>query len=415
MKRRQFLRDATLAAATFPWLTKNVLGGQAISEQGGEVASKMDPALARDWLARWEKNILGDARNRYCDREMGEEIGWLVSPFLNGFYYGYRATGDARWVERLVDWADSWIKRGVKEPDGFIGWPKGGSGGAQAQDLYTDSLLGEAMGLRPVVLMADEILKIPVLKERFGPQADAYLRLAGQVFEKWDSRGCWRQVKDGGLWVVPAFGMDPQTGKWTSGYERRTTDGFSNPANKQNHIARWLLAMHDVTGKPVYRERAEKWWQLMKSRLGTRGDGRYLVWNYWDPAGPWDLKPDGSPQHWVGVHPNGGYYEIDVEGMVAAFEHGLVFTRQDIDRLIATNRDFMWNQQVKDARFQRIDGGEPDPRWKDSPGVLWTALVPYDQTLRKVFLANHDPAGWGGLAATPWFLAREASGTSTMP
>jgi hypothetical protein len=96
---------------------------------------------------------------------------------------------------------------------------------------------------------------------------------------------------------------------------------------------------------------------------------------------------------------------------VAAFEHGLVFTRDDIQRLIATNRDFMWNQQVEGASFQRIDGGKPDARWKDSPGLLWTVLVPYDETLRKIFLANHDPASWGGLAVTPWFLAREAAGS----
>jgi hypothetical protein len=410
MKRRQFLKDATLAATALPWLTRNALGANVPGDQGGTVATQVDPALARDWLARWEKNILSDARNRYCDREMGEEIGWLISPFLNGFYYGYRATGDVQWVERLVDWADSWIKRGVKEPDGFIGWPKGGTGGAVEQDLYTDSLLGEAMALRPVVLMADEILKTPALKGRFGPHAEAYLKLAGLIFEKWDSHGCWREVKDGGLWVVPAFGLDPKTGKWTDGYERRTTDGFSNPANKQNHIARWLVAMYGVTAKPVYKERARSWWQLMKSRMRTREDGKYFVWNYWDPAGPWDLKPDGSPRHWVGVHPNGGYYEIDVEGIVTAHEHGLVFTKEDIQRLIATNRDFMWSQRIEGARFQRIDGGKPDPRWKDSPGVLWKALVPYDETLHKVFLANHNPAGWSGLAATPWFLARESSG-----
>ena len=29
----------------------------------------------------------------------------------------------------------------------------------------------------------------------------------------------------------------------------------------------------------------------------------------------------------------------------------------DIARLIATNRDFMWNKQIKNAKFQRIDGG----------------------------------------------------------
>jgi hypothetical protein len=144
--------------------------------------------------------------------------------------------------------------------------------------------------------------------------------------------------------------------------------------------------------------------------MKTREGGKYFVWNYWEPAGPWDYKPDGSMRHWEGVHPNGGYYAIDVESIVAAFEHGLVFTQDDIQKLIATNRDFMWNQQIKGASFQRIDGGKPDARWKDSPGELWTALVPYDETLRKIFLENNDPASWGGMAETPWFLARETPG-----
>jgi hypothetical protein len=336
---------------------------------------------------------------------MGEELGWLVSPFISGFHYGHLATGDTRWVELLWEWAEACHRRSLKEPDGFPGWPKTGSGGAVADSLYTDSLLGEAMLLRPIVLMAGRILKTPALAGKWGDQARSYLELAGTIFEKWDARGCWRKVEAGGLWVVPEWGIDQATGQWTAGYAERQTTGFSNPANKQNAIACWLLALHDATGKSVYRERAGAWFQLMKSRMRTRADGKYFVWNYWDPAGPWDYKSDGSTRHWVGVHPNGGYYGIDVEGIVTAFEHGIVFTRGDIDRLIATNRDYMWNQQVNGAKFQRIDGGAPDPRWKDSPGVLWTALVPYDETLRKILLANHDPAGWGGLVTTPWFLS----------
>ena len=262
------------------------------------------------------------------------------------------------------------------------------------------------MLLRPVVLMADEILKNPALNEKYGSEAKRYLQLAGQIFKKWDARDCWREAKDGGVWIVPAFGVDKNTGQWSSGYADRKTTGFTNPDNKQNHIARWLVAMHDATKRPVYRERAEKWFRVMKSRLKTRDGGKSYVWNYWEPAGPWDYKPNGTPKHWVGVHPNGGYYSIDVEAIVCAYEHGLVFTQAEVNRLIATNRDFMWNQSVAGARFQRIDGGSPDPRWQNSPGLLWVALVPYDETLRKIFLANHDPAGWGGLSTTPWFLAR---------
>lgn len=397
MERRDFLRYAGYHLC--------ICAGTSLRHPTAHAGPNATPEATRDWLARWERNILSRARTRHCDREMGEEIGWLVSPFLNGFHYGYLATGDSKWVEHLVDWADSWIERGVRGPDGFVGWPKSETGGSFAAAFHTDSLLGEAMVLRPIILMADEILRTTTLKEKFGSRAETYLELAERTFEKWETRDCWRRTSDGGVWVVPAFGIDPQTGQWTDGYARRDTDGFSNPANKQNHIARWLIAMYDVTDKPIYRERAELWWREMKSRMRTREDGKYLVWNYWDPAGPWDYKSDGTAKHWVGVHPNGGYYGIDVEGIVTAFEHDLVFTREDIARLIATNRDFMWDRQVAGATFRRIDGGQPDPRWKNSPGVLWTALVPYDTTLREIFLASHDPAGWGGLATTPWFLA----------
>jgi len=377
-----------------------------------DAAARMDEALARDWLARWEKGITGDARNRYCDKEMGEEIGWMVTPFLNGFYYGYMATGDPKWCDLLVDWADSLIKRSVKEPDGFFGWPKAGASSTDSfgKDLYTDSQLGEAMAFRPIVLMAGEILKTPALRAKYGPKAEEYIRLSERIFEKWNAWGAWREVKDGGVWVVPPVGIDQKTGQWAPGYDRRTVDGFTLPDNKQNYIACWLIAMYDVTKKPVYRERAEKWWRVMKSRMKLRDGDKYYVWNYWDPAGPWDSKPDGSLRHWVGVHPNGGYYGIDLEGIATAYEHGLVFTKADIDRLIATNRDFMWNHEVQGAKFQRIDGGTPDKRWAGSPGVLWMALTPYDDTLRKVFEANHKPDAWGGLSATPWYLARFARG-----
>jgi hypothetical protein len=407
VKRRTFLKKLVLATAVGPPLAGEVLGAEAPPPSSGSSPARLDPALVKDWLGCWEKSILNESRTRCCDRENGEEIGWLMSPFLNGFYYGYLATGDVKWVERLVEWADAWIKRGVIEPDGFVGWPKSGTGGMVEEGFFTDSLLGEAMGLRPVVLMAGQVLKDPTLKERFGGNAESYLDLANRVFEKWVSRGCWREVQGGGVWVVPNFGIDKQTGKWTESYARRRQEGFSNPANKQNHIARWLLAMHKVTGKPVYKEHAERWFRLMKTRLKTREAGKYLVWDYWDPSGPWDFKPDGSRRHWVGVHPNGGYYAIDVEGMVAAFEHGVVFTMEDMERLVATNRDFMWNQRVTGAAFRRIDGGEPDQRWKDTPGVLWTALVPYDERLKEVFLANHKPGGWGGLMQTPWFISRQ--------
>jgi len=348
---------------------------------------RMDDAKFQDWLRRWDKNITDDARNRYCDRELGEEIGWLISPFLDGFYYGYMATRDPKWVAMLMDWTDSWVRRGIQEPDGYVGWPKPKAAGTlvdQLDDYNADSLLGEVMALRPVVLLSGEILKDASLKAKFGPQAEKYLRLADQVYEKWDRRGAWRETKDGGIIpVVLPFGIDVQTGKWTNGYETRNAPGkgFSLPNNKANHVARWLLALSDVTGKPVYRERAEKWFQVMKSRMKLRPNGTFEIWNYWEPAGPWDYKPDGSPKHWVGVHPNPGYYQIDVTGIVDAHHHGLVFSAADIDHLIAT--------ALAEKRH-------------------WDALAPFSPDIQRKFEASHKPDGWGGLSTTPWYLMLQA-------
>jgi len=407
LTRRRALQLSLAAAGSMLW--PQWLWAQTAADKDTHnlyLGKGVDEQLARDWMSRWEKKMLADQKaDRSCDKEMGEELGWLVSPYLNGFYYGYRAAHDPKWIELLIDWSDAWTKRGVKEPDGAIGWPKdSGSNTAALPNLYTDNILGEAMALRPMVLMAAEIKKDPSLHAKYGAKMTGYVALAEQVFAKWDARGCWRDTAKGGVWVSPGFGIDQKSGGWTEGYARRTTDGFSIPANKQNEVARWLIALFDVTGKASYRERAEKWWRTMKSNLRLR-EGKYYVWNYWDPAGPWDYNPNKSTKHWVGVHPNGGYYLIDLGGIVAAYEHGLVFDKQDIDRLVATNRDFMWNHEVKNAKFRRIDGGLPDPRWLDEPGDLWTPLVFYDETLRKVFEANYEPASWRGLSATPWYVS----------
>jgi hypothetical protein len=389
----------------------SIAQGQTKDETTGAAAQagpRMDPALAKEWMKRWKQSIINDGRRRPCDKEMGEGIGGFVAPFLNGYYYGYMATGDREWVDRLIDWTDSVVKRGVKEPDGYIGWPKEVEEGvldylpAGETERCTDVEVGDALFLRPVALMAGEILKTPALKKEYGAKAEEYLQLAERTFEKWNSRGAWRETKEGGIWVVPQFGIDPKTGKWTEGYERRKTDANSLPDYKEDHISDWMLAMYDATHKAVYRERAEKWFQVMKSRMKLCDDGQYFVCDYWDPGVPSDTNADGSPKHSVGVHLNGGYYLTDVTAIVAAYEHGLVFTKEDIARLIATNRDFMWNQQVKGAKLQQTDGGKTE----NPQGLLWAPLAPYDPTLRKIFEANHNPGGWGGLSATPAWVAR---------
>jgi len=307
-----------------------------------------------------------------------------MMPYLAGFYYGHLATGDPAWVDLLINCADAWFGRAMTEPDGFPGWPKLGAAGTTVDNLdsfNTDSLLGEAMALRFVVLMSGEILKSPGLKEKYGAKAERYLTIAEQVFEKWNARGAWRDTEGGGsISVVLPFGIDRHTGKWTSGYETRNApgNGLSHPNNKANFVASWLLAMFNATGKSVYKERAEKWFRVMKSRMTVQSDGTYAIWNYWQPAGDWDYSLSFIPKHWIGVHSNAAYYGIDVESIVAAYENRLVFNEEDINRLVKT--------ALAQARY-------------------WTALVPYSKEIQQRFEADHRANSWAGLMLTPWYLA----------
>lgn len=349
--------------------------------------ARMDETKFKEWVARWERNMTAEARNRYCDSAVGEDIGWLMSPFMEGFRNGFLITGDTKWIDLQMDWTDSWLKRGVKEPDGFIGWPKADAAGTKMDKLDTftaDSMLGEAMVLRPIVLMAGEILKTPSLRDRYGVKAESYLKFAEQIYQKWDQRGGWRETKDGGIIsLVMPYGLDAKTGNWTVGYSNRNDAslGFSHPDNKANLVACWLLAMSDATGKPVYRQRAEKWFRLMKSRMKPQGNGVYQIWNYWQPAGPWDYLPNGSPKHWIGVHPTKGYYAIDAEAIVDAIEHDVVFNDEDLKRLIAT--------AIQEKRY-------------------WPSLAPYNVQIQAEFEKTIKPDSWDGLSLASHYLALQA-------
>ncbi len=85
------------------------------------------------------------------------------------------------------------------------------------------------------------------------------------------------------------------------------------------------------------------------------------------------------------MHPNDGYYATDVQAMVAAYEHGVVFNADDLGHLIRT-------AQVHERQ--------------------WPALAPYDATIRARFEQALKPDGWAELALVPWYLAEQRASAS---
>ena len=261
MNRRKFLKDlssTTLTLAALPALD----APSVWAAPAQDASSWMPPALAKTWLEQWQKSILSGARSRYCDKELGEEIGWLITPFLSGFYYGWRATHDAAWVDRLVDWTDSWVRRGLTEPDGFIGWPKRDAAGTDTDQLNSynaDSLLGEAMALRPGHAHGRPNPERPRPQgQNIRTRRKIISNFPNRSFAKWDQRGAWRDTANGGgISIVLPFGTWTRraTGKWSDGYAKRLDPaiGFSHPDNKANAVALWLLACPMSPEKPFTR------------------------------------------------------------------------------------------------------------------------------------------------------------------
>ena len=309
-------------------------------------------ATWQEWLYLWDQNIDGPGGEYQWEVQFAiphyaasgnasENLDWQIAPVLTGLYYGYMATGDTKYVDEMVTCVDEIINLAVTEPDGYPGWPApdpDNQAPGTSATYNADSILGEAAIFRPIVLLACQMTTNPALQAKYGAKGQSYIQLAEQIYAKWVSRGGWRDTANGGMIpVVLPYGMDPTNTYWID-YDTRNNpgNGFSHPENKANEVALWMLAMWDVTGNPEYKTRAAKWFTLLKSRMTLNGDGTYAIWNYWQPAGPWDYYADGSAKLWIGVHPNNGYYQIDTQAIVAAYEHGVVFTAADITALIKT-------------------------------------------------------------------------------
>ena len=358
-------------------------------------------ATWQEWFGLWDSNIEGEyswemtpgvLATGFSDYGgLGENIDWQLAPVLTGFYYGYMASSDPHYVDLMVTCVDALISLETIEPDGYPGWPASAPAGTSTDDLdwyYADSFLGDAAAFRPIVPMARQMITNPALKAAYGAKGQTYLALAETLYRKWVSRGGWRdtipRTPGGMISVVLPEGMDPATGyktwitnpssdwpdspgqnSYTSANEYGPTwiaqginNGMSHPTNKNDEVALWLLAMWDATGNPEYQLRASKWFTYLKnyrmtledectSGLDGAGD---LIWNYWEPAGSWDFVANqaqndlygdwgiGGTKTWDGLHPNNGYYWIDTQCIVAAFEHGVVFNESDITTWSMTPR-----------------------------------------------------------------------------
>jgi hypothetical protein len=168
----------------------------------------------------------------------------------------------------------------------------------------------------------------------------------------------------------------------------------------QMDAAEVLLLLNRITGDKLFWNRAEKIYFTAKSHF-QYFDNHYC-WNYWEPLAPGDVDLERKATRlWVGVHPwRSGYQAGEVGKIVEAYHYGMVFDEQDIQRIINTNLNVMWNKDKVNPKFINSNGlGAYDDtsglgsfkatyghsNVAKNAGELWTSLLDFDQTIRELY------------------------------
>jgi len=299
-----------------------------------------------------------------------EDIVWQASRYVRLPLLAYRLTGKPAYLDAFVERCDALFACLEKGPDGFLGWyglPLDLFRHPDHPDRRVDVVLTsfEATGL--VADFARTVQANAALRRRYARPVKRYLDVTeNHLVRKWEARGGYKDLGRRGAVYVTHPALKPVKASLTE------------PHNKHAKIARALLALYKATGRDAHLAKAVRLAARFKRCLSLEG-GAYR-WNYWDPAGPWDVHPEkpGAWKHWIGPEHRGGYYGLSLSQAVVFYEHGLVFERADIDRFVRTQTAVCWNGDVERPQWARVDGRTAEQRY------LCPLLALFDERIYQV-------------------------------
>jgi hypothetical protein len=327
----------------------------------------------------------------------GEDFAWHAAYGMSGFLEGYEATGDTVFLDWGVKYYDALIARMAEGPDGYRGW----IGPFEYNDKYwCDDHVADAILFDGILDFGLAVIRDPKLQVKYGAKVRQYVELAKKdVIEKWDARGTWRDDGPFGVYVAwDKYGDPGQYKQWSVRQECAANSNLTLPFNKQIDVGVVALRIWQITGEQKYKQRAEKIFGFMKSRMQRYKDEYH--WNYFEPGGQWDLAEGAEHiRHWVGVHPERNYQTGEVSNILKAYNAGIVFTQEDIQGIANTNLKMMWNQDRQRPRFANSNADllgsvTPAAFEGEHAGELWGALAQVD-AMARTLLASRAGEGIG--------------------
>jgi hypothetical protein len=339
----------------------------------------------------------------------GEQFCWVAHYYQPSFMRAYEAWQDTAWLDWTVKYDDFLVDKMQTGPDGYKGWI-----GPYEYDgkVWCDVHVGDALLAGGMLEFAEIVLKDDALRGKYGETARRYVEIARRdVMEKWDKRGTYEALGPyGGYRSWNRYGEPGELKIWPERNEIANSS-LALPFNKQNEMALVALRLYRIIGEERYRKRAEQIFSYQKSRI--QFFDRHYVWNYWEPFSASDVDMNAhKTRHWVGAHPYRNYQEHEAAQMVEAYHTGVVYTREDMERIINTNLKVMWDGDEETPKFRNSNATLPGPPRKDTAGTLWMALADFSEEVRYLARRRHMSEIAGEyfenvVAATPASFARK--------
>ncbi len=339
--------------------------------------------------------------------ENSEVYFWLMNvrmePLLDAYHYSH----DPAFLEAYVPiqqqaLSQRYIHPTMPEWDGWFNYKTEATTTGGQAELDHESLIYYV----PVLKFIQEVHGDPALKDKYGKIADDWLADVQRSLWAWDKRGCWHDLGDkGGWYTFPTQYPDPKTGELLqlTGKDQ----GATFPYNKVHAFDRALTLAYQITGDDAYRQRMEKTAAYFKSHW--RIDDKHVEWNYRDPNFPGDYVSgvigQGPTRVGAFVHPHPSYYILDSGDIVLLYDQGIVFTKDDINKLLQTNLEFMFMGDEKNPKFKMINGAYT-AAGKYGKGTLWPALAHFSDKVRQLWKTELDntPNGWASTSALDYLI-----------
>ena len=316
----------------------------------------------------------------------GEPFAWHAANDGDLFVKAYRVWKDTAWLNWGIKYYEFLLSNMKSAPDGYIGLigPHFRENG-----LWTNEVISDALVANIILEFCELVMNDKVLKNSYGKKATEYVSFCKKnMIEKWDKRELWKEAGEYGAYIFGNDFVRPNDfSKLIIDDKIQDHSLLSIQYNISNSMGITNLRLYRITGDQFYRDKAEKLFFRLKSNFQFFNN--HYLWSYWNPFYEKDILFDSNTcKHWVGVHGfRPGYQAIEVSQIIEAYHTGVVFDSTDIQRIINTNLDVMWNKSTEHPEYIMSTGQRPDSlQNKDvqSRGTLWGSLEDFSQTIQNL-------------------------------